>query len=146
MFRWENREYERLIIKGELGRKSRVRIQSVCPKAYIQTTYSYMTRKGIPWDEKYNEDTGIERKTKRLILNVLSVWSMENIWLRVLNRQVHQGVCKSSSGHQYLKDNRGLPCCQSENNSQLWMWLVMKVKSDAIKNNTAFSRTWNLEC
>ena len=24
---------------------------------------------------------------------------------------------------------------QSENNTQLWMWLVMEVKSDAIKNN-----------
>ena len=26
---------------------------------------------------------------------------------------------------------------QRENNAQLWMWLVMKVKSDAAKNNTA---------
>ena len=26
---------------------------------------------------------------------------------------------------------------QSENNTQLWMWLVMKVKSDAVKNNIA---------
>ena len=26
---------------------------------------------------------------------------------------------------------------QSENNTQLWMWLVMEVKSDAIKNNIA---------
>ena len=24
---------------------------------------------------------------------------------------------------------------QSENNTQLWMWLVMEVKSSAIKNN-----------
>ena len=26
---------------------------------------------------------------------------------------------------------------QSRNDAQLWMWLVMKVKSDAVKNNTA---------
>ena len=26
---------------------------------------------------------------------------------------------------------------QSENNAQLWMCLVMEVKSDAVKNNTA---------
>ena len=26
---------------------------------------------------------------------------------------------------------------QSENNAQLWMWLVMEVKSDAVKNNIA---------
>ena len=26
---------------------------------------------------------------------------------------------------------------QSENNVQLWMWLVMKVKFNAVKNNTA---------
>ena len=24
---------------------------------------------------------------------------------------------------------------QSKNNTQLWMWLVMEVKSDAVKNN-----------
>ena len=24
----------------------------------------------------------------------------------------------------------------SENNAQLWMWLVLEVKSDAVKNNT----------
>ena len=24
-----------------------------------------------------------------------------------------------------------------QNNTQLWMWLVMEVKSDAVKNNTA---------
>ena len=26
---------------------------------------------------------------------------------------------------------------QSENNAQLWMWLVMEVKSKAVKNNIA---------
>ena len=26
---------------------------------------------------------------------------------------------------------------QSKNNTQLWMWLVMEVKSDAMKNNVA---------
>ena len=26
---------------------------------------------------------------------------------------------------------------QSENNTQLWMWLVMEVKSNAVKNNIA---------
>ena len=26
---------------------------------------------------------------------------------------------------------------QSENNVQLWMWLVMEVKSDAVQNNIA---------
>ena len=26
---------------------------------------------------------------------------------------------------------------QNENNAQLWMWLVMEVKSDAVKNNIA---------
>ena len=26
---------------------------------------------------------------------------------------------------------------QSENSTQLWVWLVMEVKSDAIKNNIA---------
>ena len=26
---------------------------------------------------------------------------------------------------------------QSKNNAQLWMWLVMEVKSDALKNNIA---------
>ena len=27
---------------------------------------------------------------------------------------------------------------QSENNAQLWMWLAMEVKSDAVKNNIAW--------
>ena len=27
---------------------------------------------------------------------------------------------------------------QSKNNTQLWMWLVMEVKSDAVKNNIAY--------
>ena len=27
---------------------------------------------------------------------------------------------------------------QNENNAQLWMWLVMEVKSDAEKNNIAY--------
>ena len=31
---------------------------------------------------------------------------------------------------------------QSENNTRLWMWLVMEVKSKAVKNNIA----WNLQC
>ena len=26
---------------------------------------------------------------------------------------------------------------QSKNNTQLWMWLVMEVKPDAVKSNTA---------
>ena len=26
---------------------------------------------------------------------------------------------------------------QRQDNTQLWMWLVMEVKSDAVKNNTA---------
>ena len=26
---------------------------------------------------------------------------------------------------------------QSKNNAQLWMWLVMEVKSNAVNNNTA---------
>ena len=26
---------------------------------------------------------------------------------------------------------------EEANNTQLWMWLVMEVKSDAVKNNTA---------
>ena len=26
---------------------------------------------------------------------------------------------------------------QSKNNTQLWVWLVMEVKSDAVKNNVA---------
>ena len=26
---------------------------------------------------------------------------------------------------------------QSENNAQLWMWLVIEVRSDAVKNNIA---------
>ena len=31
---------------------------------------------------------------------------------------------------------------QSKNNTQLWTWLVIEVKSDAVKSNIA----WNLEC
>ena len=34
------------------------------------------------------------------------------------------------------------PICQSKNNTQLWMWLVMEVKSNAVKSNIAR----NLEC
>ena len=30
-----------------------------------------------------------------------------------------------------------LSSSQSENNAQLWIWLVMEVKSDAVKNNIA---------
>ena len=32
---------------------------------------------------------------------------------------------------------------QSKNNAQLWMWLVMEVKSDAVKNNYCIG-TWNV--
>ena len=32
---------------------------------------------------------------------------------------------------------------QSKNNIQFWMWLVMEVKSDAVKNNIA-TGTWNV--
>ena len=33
---------------------------------------------------------------------------------------------------------------QSKNNIQLWMWLVMEVKSDAVKRNISFVGTWNV--
>ena len=34
---------------------------------------------------------------------------------------------------------------QSRNDAQLWMYLVvMKVKSDAVKNNIAYIGTWNV--
>ena len=32
---------------------------------------------------------------------------------------------------------------QSENNTQLQMWLVMEVKSDAVKNNKGIKVNWN---
>ena len=33
---------------------------------------------------------------------------------------------------------------QSKNNTQLWMRLVMEVKSDAVKSNTYCIGTWNV--
>ena len=33
---------------------------------------------------------------------------------------------------------------QGKNNSQLWMWLVMEVKSDAVENDRECIGTWNV--
>ena len=41
------------------------------------------------------------------------------------------------SGDQWITSERTKGWSQSKNNTQLWMGLVMEVKSDAIKNNTA---------
>ena len=43
-----------------------------------------------------------------------------------------------STGEEQRNSSRGMKrLSQSENNTQLWMCLVVKVKSDAVKNNTA---------
>ena len=39
--------------------------------------------------------------------------------------------------HHQIAPERMKRLSQSKNSAQLWMWLVMEVKSDAVKNNIA---------
>ena len=58
---------------------------------------------------------------------------------RTLKDELHRSVgAQPATGDQWRNNSRkneGME--QSKNNTQLWMWLVMEVKSDAIKNNIA---------
>ena len=41
-----------------------------------------------------------------------------------------------ATGEEWINNSRkNEETSQSENNTQLWMWLVMQAKSDAVKNN-----------
>ena len=42
-----------------------------------------------------------------------------------------------ATGDQWRTNSRKNKQIQSKNNTQLWMWLVMEEKSDAVKNNIA---------
>ena len=43
-----------------------------------------------------------------------------------------------NTGEEWRNSSRGMKrLSQSRNDAQLWMWLVVKVKSNAVKNNTA---------
>ena len=43
-----------------------------------------------------------------------------------------------ATGEEWINNSRkNEETSQSENNIQLWMWLVMQAKSDAVKNNIA---------
>ena len=43
-----------------------------------------------------------------------------------------------ATGEEYeITPERMKRWSQSENNAQLWMWLVMEVKTDAVKSNIA---------
>ena len=46
-------------------------------------------------------------------------------------------ILEKSGGQLLIAQERMKPLGQSKNNAQWWMCLVVKVKSDAIKKNTA---------
>ena len=47
-------------------------------------------------------------------------------------------VKKYATGEQWRNNSERMKKqSQSEKNAQLWMWLVMEVKSDSVKNNIA---------
>ena len=48
------------------------------------------------------------------------------------------GGAQYTTGEEWRNNSRkNEEQSQSENNAQLWMWLVMEVKSDAVKSNIA---------
>ena len=58
---------------------------------------------------------------------------------RMLKEELPRSVgAQYATGDQWRNNSRKIEeMNQSKNNAQLWMWLVMEVKSDAVKNNIA---------
>ena len=58
---------------------------------------------------------------------------------RTLKGELTRSVgAKEATGDQWINNSiRMKKRSQSKNNTQLWMWLVMEVKSNAVKSNTA---------
>ena len=64
-------------------------------------------------------------------------WNGKKIWYWKMNcpgRQVPNMLLEKS---EEITPERIKRWSQSKNNIQLWIWLVMEVKSDAVKNNIA---------
>ena len=64
----------------------------------------------------------------------------KKIWnwkMRPLGQKVSNTLLEKSRGQLLLAPERMRWLGQSRNNAQLWMCLVVKVKSNAIKNNIA---------
>ena len=66
-----------------------------------------------------------------------TLWKAKNIWHWKMNFPGWEvpNMLLEESGE--ITPERVKEWSQSENNAQLWMWLVMEGKSDAVKNNIA---------
>ena len=57
---------------------------------------------------------------------------------RILKEELPRSVgAQHATGDQWRNNSRMKRWSQSKNNTQLWMWLVMEARSDAVKNNIA---------
>ena len=69
-----------------------------------------------------------------------AVWKDKKIWHQEMSpsdQKVSNMLLGKSRGQLQIAPERMKQLDQSENNAQLWMCLLMKVKSDAVKNNIA---------
>ena len=62
-----------------------------------------------------------------------TVWEGKKIWQWKMNSPDHEVPSKVLEKSRKIASERVKRLCQSKNNAQWWMWLVMQVKSGAVK-------------
>ena len=65
------------------------------------------------------------------------VWKGKKIWHWKMNSPGREVPCMLLEISGEITPERMNRCSQSKNNTQLWKWLLMEVKSNAVKSNIA---------
>ena len=66
-----------------------------------------------------------------------TVWKGKKIWHWKMNSPGPVGASYGTGEEWRNNPRKKEGWSQSQNNAQLWIWLVMEVKSDDVKNNIA---------
>ena len=73
--------------------------------------------------------------------NIQNTWFFKVLYIYIYihtHTHVWGGGAQYATGDQWRNNSKKMKgWSQSKNNMQLWMWLVMEARSDAVKSNTA---------
>ena len=71
--------------------------------------------------------------------NIQNTWFFKVLYIYIYTHtHVWGGGAQYATGDQWRNNSKKMKgWSQSKNNMQLWMWLVMEARSDAVKSNTA---------